>query len=217
MKKNKFFIISAALVAFVGICIFIFSNIDIKNTNVTIDESKTVTVSETTSGTIISNEQIKIGSHCLDVNKNITTQEIDGEIVAEYEEYVFGCFCDGKAIEGFEFKSSKQFAGPNCEKRCAKICQNKNFKVSYKCLKPANVDITTDIDLKREYFSKCVCMISENGSEPIGMDLVHALQYQSDTPAKAEQLCNNNCQSECEMKFGEVLKKNPDFKMTKRW
>ena len=188
MKNKKLFIISVVFIAFVGICFVAFNNVNTKNKNL-----------------------------CVGTNMNKTTEYKNDEIVAEHEEYFFGCLCNGKFVEGFNFVSSNPVAGPNCDERCIKACQNKNFKISSNCLEPAVVNITENQNTRQEYFSQCLCMISENGSEPIGMDLVHSLQYQSETPRQTEVLCNKNCQKECENKFQNFLKNNPDFQIPKRW
>lgn len=125
MKNTKFFIISGLLVFLFGIGIFVFNVVNTRETkdiSITTTQTDTITVYETEQP-----EYIMDGNGCFRTSFTKTTETKDGVLVGEYQENIFMCFCKGdkKAIEGFEFKTTDSVAGPNCEKQCAELCQNR--------------------------------------------------------------------------------------------
>ncbi len=123
MKNMKFFVISGMIILLFGICAFCVSYIDSKST-----KSETKSQLETINTVEAYEPELVIdGNVCARMYLTETTKTKDGVIVDKYQEYVFGCFCEGskKALEGFEYKTSNSIAEPICDKQCGELCKNR--------------------------------------------------------------------------------------------
>ena len=95
--------------------------------------------------------------------------------------------------------------------------KNNYVIADYKCVEPSLITTTQDASETYSYFSKCMCFVSDNVSEPIGIEIVKSTEFEAQTAEQTVKLCNDNCLDLCKQNLEIFLQEHPDFKLIHRW
>lgn len=199
-KKNTKLLIIVPLVVIVGLCIFFA----IRNKTSVPD------------GAIVTQYQFTTSTECIDMDDYVTIN-CGCDISINNKNYTFN-----DTINTISCNNSGEICHNLCELHIENIKNNHNYSISHKCVNAEPVQTYNDQGdlLRTEYSSQCMCMLSENGSEPIFVDVLsHNIEDMivKPTTQEAEQACESTCQLTCDKAVKDFLNEHKDFKLPTRW
>ena len=90
------------------------------------------------------------------------------------------------------------------------------YTITHKCMEASTITTVKNDTKSLSYFSQCVCFVSYDISEPVGIDVVDSTYFEASGKQETVDLCNNGCQELCEKQVKLFLSEHPDFTIQRR-